>query len=211
MNKYWLRAKLIWRWSVDDENVVTVKSPSPSLHRQLQHALAWSEGWRGGCANRQETMTNHLDQQWLRDQLPTMFLPAPILQTKRRRRSRRPRVRQGRAQTSTCGSLSRSCYCNPPSTATTSTGSTGRRASSRSLTRSRWQPCGERERSVETELFKGNYNGLNVCFPPEPTSDELWQAFPVSATILQEGDHEEDGEKSKVGLPVLPPVPPLDL
>merc|ERR1719225_2522749 len=51
------------------------------------------------------------------------------------------------ARTSTFGSLSRSCCCNPPSTATTSTGSTGRRASSRSLTRSRWPPCGERERT----------------------------------------------------------------
>ena len=208
MSKYWLRAKLIWRWSVDDENVVTVtvQSPSLSLYRKLHHALAWSEGWRGGCANRQETMTTNLDQQWLRDQLPTMFLPATILQTTRRRRSRRRRVRQGLARTSTCGSLSRSCCCSPPSTATTSTGSTGRRASSRSLTRSKWQPCGERERLVERELF------LILMFsPPEPTSDELWQAFPVSATILQEGDHEEDGEKSEVGLPILPPVPPLDL
>ena len=169
MSKYWLRAKLIWRWSVDDENVVTVtvKSPSLSLYRKLHHALAWSQGWRGGCANWQETMTTNMDQQWLRDQLPTMFLPAPILQTTRRRRSRRRRVRQGLAQTSTCGSLSRSCCCSPPSTATTSTGSTGRKASSRSLTRSRWPPCGERERWVERELFFY----LNV-FPPR--TDQRW-------------------------------------
>ena len=43
----------------------------------------------------------------------------------------------------------------------------------------------------------------------EPTSDELRQAVAFSAAVLQEGDHEEDREKSEAGLPVLPPIPSL--
>ena len=43
----------------------------------------------------------------------------------------------------------------------------------------------------------------------EPTSDELRQAVAFSAAVLQERDHEEDGEKSEAGLSVLPPIPSL--
>ena len=43
----------------------------------------------------------------------------------------------------------------------------------------------------------------------EPTSDELRQAVSFSAAVLQERDHEEDGEKSEAGLSVLPPIPSL--
>ena len=43
----------------------------------------------------------------------------------------------------------------------------------------------------------------------EPTSDELRQAVSFSAAVLQEGDHEEDREKSEAGLSVLPPIPSL--
>ena len=53
---------------------------------------------------------------------------------------------EGPAPTSTSGSLSRSCCCSPGPTGTTSTGSTGRRASSRLSTLSKWLHFGERER-----------------------------------------------------------------
>jgi len=45
----------------------------------------------------------------------------------------------------------------------------------------------------------------------EPSRHELRQVVPVPKTILQEGDHEEDGEESETGLPVLPSLPPLTL
>ena len=48
-------------------------------------------------------------------------------------------------------------------------------------------------------------------FLSEPSSHELRQVVPVPETILQEGDHEEDGEESETGLPVLPSLPPLTL
>ena len=53
---------------------------------------------------------------------------------------------EGPAPTSICGSLSRSCCCSPGPTATTSTGLTDRRASSRLSILSKWQHSGERER-----------------------------------------------------------------
>ena len=48
-----------------------------------------------------------------------------------------------------------------------------------------------------------------MIFSAEPTSDELWQAVSISPPVLQERDHEEDGEKSEAGLSVLPPIPSL--
>lgn len=45
----------------------------------------------------------------------------------------------------------------------------------------------------------------------KPPSHELRQAEPIHKTVLQEGHHEEDREVSAIGLPVLPPVQPVDV
>ena len=43
----------------------------------------------------------------------------------------------------------------------------------------------------------------------EPSGHELRQAVPLAASVLQEGDHEEDGAEPAAGVPVLPPLSPL--
>lgn len=49
-------------------------------------------------------------------------------------------------------------------------------------------------------------SGQTVGQEEEQTRHELRQAQQVNPAVLQEGHHEEDGEITKAGLPVLPPV-----
>lgn len=44
----------------------------------------------------------------------------------------------------------------------------------------------------------------------EPTGDELRQTVAEHTTVLQEGHNEEDGEEPEAGVPVLPPVLPVN-
>ena len=53
-----------------------------------------------------------------------------------------------------------------------------------------------------------NIFNINKCFL-EPSGHELRQAVPLAASVLQEGDHEEDGAEPAAGVSVLPPLSPL--
>ena len=44
----------------------------------------------------------------------------------------------------------------------------------------------------------------------ESSRHELRQAVPFTETVLQEGNHEEDGKKSETGVPVLSSLPSLN-
>ena len=100
-----------------------------------------------------ETCANRTDDDQTLGPTVTLMLTLATLQMRRTRRRKPKRARQGQEPTSICGSSSRSSSSSPPSMATTSTGSIGRRESSRSLTRSRSPLCGERERWEEQQIF----------------------------------------------------------
>ena len=131
------------------------------------------------------------------------------MRRRRRQRLSHRNLRPDLEQTSISGSSSRNFFFSLHCTATTFTGSTDLRGSSRLSIPSRSPHCGGRERwDCEPQEMRSL---LTECLLSEPSRHELRQVVAVPEAVLQEGNHEEDGEEPETGLPVLPSLPPLNL